>query len=188
MSIVSACGMIVTIVTAVIFLGERFTLQEGIGTALILLSVVFIQRKITVSQNSGILFAIAGTTCYSLAIVSDTFILRRFDAISYTPVMCFLPVIPLFLSDVTIVKRLKGLMKRTYMQRMTLYSFFYGIQAITYYLAIRVGANASQMAPVSRAQIILTVLLAAIFLNERDRLKFKVIAAAMVSVGVFLLL
>ena len=72
-------------------------------------------------------------------------------------------------------------------QHLLLYSFFYAIAAITYYVALTSGATVSQMAPISRASIITTVLLAAIFLKEKQGLRKKLVSACMVSVGILLL-
>jgi uncharacterized membrane protein len=45
----------------------------------------------------------------------------------------------------------------------------------------------SQLTPLSKSSIILTVILAAIFLQEKSNLKQKVVAALLVTVGAVLL-
>ncbi len=186
-TILSACGAIVTIVAAVIFLGESFSIKQIIGTMLILVSVFLVQSKLKISKNLGSLYAILGTSCYALAVVSDTYILKRYDAVSYTPIMSFLPAVVLLLAKPSIVGKLKNFVNAKYFLNMSLYSFFYGIQAVTYYLALSVGANASQMAPIFKSTIILTVILAALFLKEKEKLQIKLFSALLVTIGVILI-
>ena len=63
----------------------------------------------------------------------------------------------------------------------------YAVQAITYYEAIGHGANASQVAPIIKSEIVLTVFLATIILKETDNLSRKIVSAILVTIGVFLL-
>jgi uncharacterized membrane protein len=83
--------------------------------------------------------------------------------------------------------RIKKICTTKYIKNMSLYSGFYGIQAITYYMAIGSGANVSQMSPITRSQVILTVLLAAVFIKERERLPIKIFSAMLVMVGALLI-
>lgn len=63
----------------------------------------------------------------------------------------------------------------------------YGAAAIFFYTAIEKGANASQITPILQATVIITVILAAIFLKERDHLVKKFICAVLVTIGVILI-
>ncbi|MDP2860240.1 MAG: DMT family transporter [bacterium] len=185
-TILSACGAIVTIVAAVFFLGESFSIKQVLGTALILASVILVQSKLKISKNLGSLYAILGTSCYALAIVSDTYILRGYDAVSYTPIISFLPGVVLLLAKPSVVGRLKSFINVKYLRNMLLYGFLYGIQAVAYYLALSAGANASQMAPIFKSTIILTVILAALFLKEKEKIGIKLFSALLVTAGVIL--
>ena len=158
-----------------------------VNTSLIIVSVLLIQTKLSISKNIGSLYAILGTSCYALAVVSDTYILKRYDAVSYTPIMSLFPGIVLLISKPSIVKELKDFVNIQYFKKISVYSFFYGIQAITYYMAISIGANASQIAPIFKSTIILTVILASIFLKERDKLGIKFLSAILVTIGVLLI-
>lgn len=66
-------------------------------------------------------------------------------------------------------------------------TIFYSAQAVAYYLALQVGANASQLAPIYKSNIILTVLLAVIFLKEKENLTRKLSSAALVTIGVLMI-
>jgi len=62
------------------------------------------------------------------------------------------------------------------------------VQAVTYYLALESGAMASQMAILFKTEIILTIILAAVFLHERSHLLRKFVATVLVLVGAYFLL
>lgn len=65
-------------------------------------------------------------------------------------------------------------------------SFFTAGQAIAYYFALAKGP-ASQIAPIGQSQVILTIILAAIILKEKDNLLRKILAGILVTIGVILL-
>jgi transporter family protein len=187
LAILTAFSAIITIVGGIIFLGEPFSLQQALGTILILIAIIIVQRKTGLSGRRGMWLAIIGESFYAVAVVSDTHILKTYDAVSYTPVMSLLPGIILLLFNPRVVTKLKNYVNVAYVKNLSLYSFFYGIQAICYYVALNMGANASQMAPLFRTQIILTVILAVIFLREKEKIPLKILGAVIAAVGVILL-
>jgi len=69
---------------------------------------------------------------------------------------------------------------------MIVFCIFYSIQGIAYYLAFQKDAPVSQLSPLVRSSIVLTVLLGAIFLKERQDLVKKLFAAVIVSAGAIL--
>ncbi len=172
--ILSSFGAVVTIVLALIFLGESFTWIQAIGVILILSSIIFVQKDRKILTNTGSLYAIIGTSLYGIAVVSDTFILKHYDAASYVSVISFLPALFLLLIRPDKIVRLRSYFRISYLKNIFLYSLFYGIQAITYYFALQHGANASRMATIIRSEIVLTVLLAAIILKEREKIYIKI--------------
>jgi uncharacterized membrane protein len=54
-------------------------------------------------------------------------------------------------------------------------------------LALTYGGNTAQVGTIRQASVIVTVLLAVMFLRERGNLGRKLIAAVLVTAGVFLL-
>ncbi|OGG04983.1 hypothetical protein A2Z33_06860 [Candidatus Gottesmanbacteria bacterium RBG_16_52_11] len=189
-TILSSFGALVTIAGSLVFLDEKLSPLLILGTFLILLSVFLVTRFDSVkirSSRTAVFYALAGTSLYGLAVVSDTFILRRYDAVSYTPVISLLPGIFLTIIHPRAVGNIVRIMHRDFLKPMVLFSCFYGIQAVTYYLAIENGANASQMGPFAKSQIVLTVMLAAVFLKERSGLLKKIIATVLVTAGAVLI-
>jgi uncharacterized membrane protein len=58
---------------------------------------------------------------------------------------------------------------------------------VTFYTALGKGAMLSQVSIIGKTNIILTVVLAAVFIKERDSLWRKILAALICMVGVILM-
>lgn len=187
-AIITACGAIVTIITSILFLGETFTLQQFIGTTLIIVSIILIniQKRKTFTLKKGIIYAFVSVILSGLAVTNDAFILRTYDVVSYTTLGFLLPGIVLLILRPQALTTFKRLSQIEFSRPMILLSLFYTAQALAYYMALT-GTGASQVAPIYRANIILTVLLAVIFLKERDNLFMKFVSAILVTAGVLLI-
>jgi len=184
-AIISSGSAIVTIVTAMYFLGERLTVYKSLGIVLVLLSVLAVSvKKGKFSFTKGTMYALVSTASYGLGVTSDAFILRSYDAVSYTPIAFGLPAILLVLLKPAVLRSFKRLQDPVFTKNIVFLSFFYSAQAVTYYLALQSGGNASQIAPIFKANIVLTVLLAVLFLKERENLLLKVLSAGLVTAGV----
>lgn len=187
-AIISGLGAIVTIITSIFFLGESFNLSKTIGTILILISIFLVNRKKgKFVFGKGTKYALITTLFFGLAVTNDAFILRTYDAVSYTAVALLLPGVLLLVLRPGAIASFQRLRNAKFSKNMLLLSIFYSAQAIAYYVAMQMGANASQIAPISRANIILTVLLAVIFLKEKENLLLKLISALLVTGGVLLI-
>lgn len=187
-TILASIGSIATLITAYLFLGERLNFQQLIGVFFVILSVIAISLKRELKFNQGTIFSVAGTIFYGLAITNDVYILRSFDALSYVPIMSLLPGIFILLVKPSSIKSIIKTIKQPTMKPLILYCFFYAIQAITYYAALERGALASQMTLIYKSEIFVTVILAAIFLQERSNLKRKLLATILATIGVYLLI
>lgn len=75
---------------------------------------------------------------------------------------------------------------KTVNKNLIAYTLIYSIGTITFYTALGKGALLSQVSVIMKINIILTVLLAAIFLKEKDNFYRKVIAALICMAGVIL--
>lgn len=186
-TILTSVRALVTITASILFLHETFNWQKALGTLIILASVFFVTNlKRGMTFNKGVLYSMAMAFFYGLAVVVDVFNLKNYDPISYLAVANFFIGTILLLFYPKIFRQWKGFVKPTFLKKMLPLGIFSSIQAIAYYYALTKGPS-SQIAPINQAQVIVTVLLAAILLKERDHLFRKLIAAALVTVGVILL-
>jgi len=187
-AILSSLGAVVTIISSIALLGESFSTGKGIGTVLILTSIFLVtERKGKLSFKKGTIYALITVLLYGLAVTNDAFILRTYDAISYTSVALFLPGVLLLALRPRAIASFKRLKNMTFTKHMLFLTLFYSTQAVAYYLALQAGANASQLAPIYKSNIVLTVLLAIIFLKEKENLARKLLSAALVTIGVLMI-
>ena len=70
---------------------------------------------------------------------------------------------------------------------MMILAFFYAISAVTVFEAYQVGRNAAQIAPLNQTTIIVTVVLAVIFLKEKTQFARKILGSLISFVGVLFL-
>ena len=187
MSILGSAGTLVTVVLSYVFLHERLSSVQLAGVLCILAAVVVINySKHTFRLSSGAWYALLGAACFGTAVIIDTFILKSYPAISYMPVGSFLIGVILLISFPKSFGKIIGDAK-TIDSNLIVYSVLYAFAALMFYLPLQYGTYVSQLSVIGRVSIIFTVLLSAIFLNERSHIGKKILGAILTTVGIFLI-
>ncbi len=187
-TILRSSGVIISIIFSVIFLNEVIDNELIIGTILVLFSVgLLYMQDMNLSSRRGIGFALLSATCAGIAVVNDVILLKNYDVLSYVSIMSFLPGIVLIVLFPRAMKSLKGLTQSNKLLTISVFTFFYALQAVSYYLSYQNGGKISHLSPIIQSSILLTVLLSAFFLKETKYIKRKIIAGIMVTIGVILL-
>ncbi len=185
--ILSSSRSLITIIASLVFLGEVFNGQKLLGTIIILVSIFIVANiKKGFKFNKGLYYIFGMSLCYGMAIIFDVLNLRNFEPISYLAIVNFMIAIILLLIFPKSLLKWKGFVKPNFLKKMLPLGVLSTTQAILYYFALAKGP-ASQIAPISQTQVIITILLAVIILKERDNLLRKITAALLVMIGVFLL-
>jgi drug/metabolite transporter (DMT)-like permease len=187
-TIITSTRSIVTIVSAVLLLGEVFDFKKGIGTVLILISAYLVTQKSKGFKfNKGVLYALGMAVCYGLAITNDTFLLKYVNIFSFLTIGFLFPGFFLIAVKPKALLGLGQFLKPKIFTRMLILTVFYASGSSFFYFAIENGAKASQITPILQSSVITTVVLAAIFLGERDNLLKKFVSALLVTIGVLLI-
>lgn len=187
-TIVTSIRAVVTVLSAILFLHEPFGLMRAFGMLLVLGSVILVSwhgEKVRFSK--GTLFSLGMAVCYGLAVTNDAFILKTADPLSYTAVSFLLPGLFLVITKPTALKKLPLLFTKKLFWKIALMCLIYSTASIAFYLALSVGAPASQLGPINQMSVVFTVLLASLFLNERENIGRKILAALLAVAGVLLL-
>ena len=183
-TIITTSSSVISIILSLIFLGESLNSTILTGIILIFASIWLVNNDhLKLTSKSGISFALLSAACAGTAVVNDAVILHQYEAFSYTAIMSFLPGVILMLLFPKKIKHTQVLLNPRSIQLMSIFCLFYSIQAITYYLAFQQGAPVSQLSPFTKSSIVLTVILGAIFLKERQHLIKKIIASILVTIG-----
>ncbi|OGM20127.1 hypothetical protein A2714_01050 [Candidatus Woesebacteria bacterium RIFCSPHIGHO2_01_FULL_38_9] len=187
-TIIISASAVISIILGVLFLNEVLTLTIIFGFIFILGAVLIVNsEKLSFNSKRGVTFSLLVALFSGIAVVNDAYILKSYEAFSFTTIMSFLPGVILALAFPKEIVKIKKILKSREIRWMIVLTFFYAIQAVSYYLAYQGGAPISTLATLTKASIVVTVILAAIFLKERSNLPKKAVAAAMVTIGAILL-
>lgn len=187
MTVLAAAGSVMTMICAYFFLGDRLVVSQYVGAVLILLAVFLIAmhgQKFKFSR--GALLALLATSLFAIAVISDVLIIRDYDAVSFAAVMSIAPGIILILLFPRSARSLPKVIKSVN-KNLLIYTLLYSVAVVTFYAAVGTGAMLSQITVLTRTNIILTVVLAALMLKERDHLWRKIFAAILCMAGVMLI-
>jgi drug/metabolite transporter (DMT)-like permease len=188
-TVIYQASTVITVLIAILFLGEAFKLIQVLGLVLIVAAILLVTLKdrIAIKFSSGELWAFVCAAAYGVAFANDVYILRSFDLWTYT-FLAFL--IPGLLTLVYLGKdfgSLKHLVAKESAFGFVTSALVYTVAVLTVYGAYQIGRNAAQIASLTPTYSILIVILAAIFLKERDRLPMKLIASVLAVIGIILL-
>ena len=188
-TIVSASKALWTIMGAIIFLKEGFSLQQALGTFLIITSVILVfWRKQKFTFSRGFIFSFLAALSFGFAFTNDAFILNNFDVPSYLTIIFITPALAVWAVYPKSTAKMKLLFERKILLKLGLLGIFYAISAITFFLAYQIGKNAAQIASLYQTATIIIVILSIIFLKERRDLWKKLLAVVISFIGVLLII
>lgn len=178
-----------TVIASFMFLSEKPTFFNIFGTILILVGVSIVMwKKHKLHLGQGELFTLFAALFYGLSYVNAFYILRSYDAPSFEVIGNFLPVLAILLLFPKVTKQLTFYKKQRNFLNVSFAALFDALSAISLYIAYQLGRNASQISPLSATSLIITVILATIFLKERNNLFQKLLGAGIVIIGAILIL
>ena len=177
-----------SIVAAVVFLRESFSLQQVAGALLIFVSVILTSRNPKkISLGKGQVLTLACALFFGTEFANDAVILQQVDAFVYTPLIFLLPNMLLWAIHPQKTRNMLILATGKLIPKIALLGVFFAVSATTYFLSYQVGRNAAQIASINQTSVIIIVLLAVIFLHERINLMRKLLASVISFVGILLL-
>ena len=187
-TVISDSRVIVTIIASVIFLGEVFTGWNIVGAILIVAaSLLVVDIRKGFKFNKGVWYTLAMALFAGLAIVADSANVQQYDVLAYSTFSNFLSGFFILAFYPRALRQWGHFIQPNFLIKMVPLAVFSATQGVLYLLALTYGGNTAQVGTIRQSSIILTVLLAIIFLNERGKLWHKLVAAVLVTTGVFLL-
>ncbi len=178
-----------TMLTAAIFLREQVDLVRIIGMLLVLAGITVVSWKGKEWKlNKGHLFVLAGAFFSGLSFTNDAFLLNHFEAPSYSAIAFLFPALLLLAIRPKSISKFRLFLDKKRLFRMVIASFLLGVGTLGVYYSYQRGGDASQIMPISQSSVILVVILAFIFLKERNRFTQKVIGSLLAFIGIWLLM
>lgn len=187
-TILSTLRVFVVIVASIVFLHESFSIVKVIGTVIIIISTLLVTDfKKGIKFNKGIIYILLMAFLGGLAIVTDSFNVKYYDAVFYNSVQNFLSGLCILLFYPKALKQWKHFAQPDFLKKMLPLGIFSTIQGIAYLLALATPGVTAQVGTIRQSTVIVTIILAIIFLNEKNNLLHKIIATVLVMIGVVLL-
>lgn len=188
LTIMSGLRVVITILASIFFLNQVFTGLNILGTLLILASTFLVANfGKGFKLNKGFAYTLAMTFFGGLAIVADSANVQHYDVLAYSTYSNFLSGLFILAFYPKALQQWKHFVQPNFLVKMVPLAVFSASQGVLYLLALSYGGNTAQVGTIRQASVIVTVLLAIIFLKERSNLGRKFIAAILVTIGVILL-
>lgn len=165
---------------------DSITLLQLIGIALIFASIAFLLEYTgMLTFDRGMLLGLLTGFIFGLATVAWVYVDKYADPATWSAISFLGPALILIITRPTSVRKMRPFLNRKTLIRMILLGILYSTSALTILLAYKHG-NSALIAPLQQASIITTVVLAVVFLRERNRLWQKALATLICFVGVLL--
>jgi len=178
-----------TITASSLLLHETLSSTQAIGALLIFLAIIVIHLK-SFSQfifSKKELPALLAAVCFGLTMTNDRYLLSSLPVYFYGAVAWIFPGLIIATAYPQRIKTLPKILTRKVLLQLTLLSFTFALATIAFYQALKLTPNSSQLVSISLTSVILTVILAYIFLKERQMALQKLIAAVLSFMGLLLL-
>jgi drug/metabolite transporter (DMT)-like permease len=175
------------VIGATLFFKEGLVGPQWVGAILIILGVMAVSFKdFHTKLNVGDVMAFVAAILFGLANTNDRFLVKFFDPYSYVVIGFLLPGIAIGLFYPKKLAGLKVFIKKTFIFKMLLLCLMYGLSAVSFFAALQIAPNSSQVFTVGAFGAIVTVALSILILKERDFIARKILGAAMSVTGLLL--
>lgn len=188
-SVLFATQAIWTTLLGVFLLRESMTALQIAGGVLLFVSIGILAKNFyALFKDRGTLLGLLTGLLFGVAIYFWSYVGRGVDGISWAAIsFIFTSLVVLFIKP-SALQQFKSVASFPIISRMFLLSVFYGLGSFMMLLAYKYGTFAV-VSPLRQTSIIVTVLLALLLLPaERNRVRRKILAAAVCLAGVLLLI
>lgn len=187
-TIIFSSRAIFTILASSVLLGELLTVKEFLGVVLIIAGIIYVTKvSLKLSLQKGEVLALLAAICFGLATTNDRVLLRSFEVYPYVALAFIAPAI--FTASVfpKSLRNMSGFLRKSLLLKMLILSVIYSGSAITFFFALKLSSNSSQLASINQLVTVVTVLLSIIILKEKQELIRKFFASIISFIGLLLL-
>ncbi|OGL30446.1 hypothetical protein A3F37_01045 [Candidatus Saccharibacteria bacterium RIFCSPHIGHO2_12_FULL_41_12] len=186
-SVLFATGAVWVMLMGIIFLDEVLSTSQIIGSVLIFISIAVLgYSKKSLKFSKGILFGLLTGLIYGVATALWAYVGRGSDVASWTAISFAGPSLVVLLAYPSSAPHIKSFLSGTKLIRMVLLGLFFSVASVSLLTAYNRG-DVSAVAPINQTAIVITTLLAVIFLRERDHLPKKILSATICFIGALLI-
>lgn len=177
-----------TTLTSSIFLQEILTGWQLIGALFIILGALFVtfKKKGVLKFDKGVFFALLAAASFGFANTNDRSLLGSFNLYPYVTIAFIVPALFMVLIKPSSVRKMRDFTNMKLLRKMILLCVVYALASITFFGALQIAPNSSQVASISVFSVVLTVIFSIIFLKEKENIGRKVLGAVAAFIGLLL--
>lgn len=177
-----------TITASTLFLSESLSPVQIIGALLIFSSIIVVNIQANqLKFEKDDMLAIVAAAGFGLANTNDRALLMHMNVYVFSSIGFLLPSILMAMVYPREIKYVKMFLRPDLLKRMLVLCLFYAVSAVTFFMALQLSPNSSQVAAINLTSVILVVILAIIFLKEKSDLLKKLIGAGLAFLGLWLI-
>ncbi len=175
------------IFAGLIFLKEEFVMTKFIGAMLIVFSNALIfYKKGEFKFNKYIWLGVLANIAYTIALFLDVNISDNFNLPFYVAVTLIVPAFLIMLVEKIKLSEVKNEWKNGNKKAIIVTAVSWGTMIVAQLRAYQLG-NVTIIAPLCALTVMLNVIVGYLFLNERDNLLKKIIAAILIIISIVLI-
>lgn len=187
-SVLLATQAVWTMLLGFILLHESLTVVQIFGTVLIFASVGILAHRLSrIFRERGTLLGLLTGLMFGVAVYAWSYVGRYVDPLSWAAISFVGTTFVVLVLKPQSVHKMKPFLRTKVLWKMLALGATYGLGSLTMLLAYKYGTFAV-VSPLRQTSIILTVVLAlALLPRERNHIRKKLIAAAVCTIGVILI-
>ena len=175
------------ICAGLLFFKEQFILTKFIGAMLIIFSNVLIfYKKGKFEFNKYILLGILANISFTIALFLDVNISDNFNLPFYVAITLIVPSVLIIIFERIKPSEIKNELVNGNKKAILITAISWGIMIVAQLRAYQLG-NVTIVAPLCALTVILNVIVGYFFLNEKDNLLRKIIAAILIIISIVLI-
>lgn len=179
-----------TVISTSLLLGENLNLSKVIATVLIITGIfVLYDREGRFKWSKGHILGAIAAMCFGLAFTNDAMIINQSsNVVSYLPFAYLLPGVATILAKPKSLKNIKEIGKMSNLVVLLSFSALAALGFFFKYAAYAGGGDVSTIALIKKSNLIFSVIVCYIFLNERSRIWNKIIGTIFILSGVIIVM
>lgn len=185
-SVLFATSAIWTMLAGLFLFSDHITLKQLVGVVLVFVSVSILVERKGLKIDRSILLGLLTGALFGLATAGWAYVGRHADVPTWTALSFLAPSLIVLAVKPKTVLKMKPFLSGTLLTRMALLGVIFSISSLASLLAYTKG-NVNLVATLQQTGIIVTTLLAVIFLREREKLWRKGLAATICFAAVILI-
>ena len=188
-SVLFATQAIWIMLLGIVLFNESMSLLQIVGTILIFSSVGLVAKNPrSLSIDKGTLYGLLTGLLFGIAITSWSYVGRHTDGLSWAAISFVGTSLVALAIKPSASRKLRSLVTASVLPKLLLLGFLYAVGSLTMLYAYQQGTF-SEVTPLRQTSIIVTTLLALVFLvKERSQVAIKLSAAAICLLGALLII